>query len=212
MAKTRVPVQRPADTEHEILPLIAGRWSPRAFDSRPVETDKLLRLLDAARWSASCFNEQPWRFFLATKDDAHRPMLEAFLVDGNAWARSAPLLMLTAAHTLFARNDQPNRVALHDVGLACANLVIQAVHEGLCAHGMAGFSVERAKADLQLPDHLVPVAMWAIGYPGFVEDLPSHLQAREMAPRTRRRLEHTVFAGSLEQAHPLVKPGGGPSS
>jgi nitroreductase len=205
MAKTRVPVQRPAEVEHEILPLIAGRWSPRAFDPRPVEREKLLRLFEAARWSASCFNEQPWRFFVALKDDAHRPMLEGFLVEGNFWAKNAPVLMLAAAVTTFARNGNPNRTAVHDVGLACANLMIQAVHEGLVAHGMAGFSVERATVELQLPETVVPAAMWAIGYPGFVEDLPEHLRERELGPRTRRRVEHTVFADSLERAHPLVQ-------
>ncbi|MEK6586945.1 MAG: nitroreductase family protein, partial [Nitrospirota bacterium] len=50
---------------HELL---AGRWSPRAFDERPVDGDLLRVLFEAARWAPSSNNEQPWRFIVATKD------------------------------------------------------------------------------------------------------------------------------------------------
>ena len=65
-----INMENPAINDHQIHPLIAQRWSPRAFDSKHVEPEKLAQLFEAARWSASCFNDQPWTFIIATKDDA----------------------------------------------------------------------------------------------------------------------------------------------
>ena len=47
-----------AETAHPVLPVIAERWSPYAYDPRPVEREKLLSCLEAARWAPSSYNEQ----------------------------------------------------------------------------------------------------------------------------------------------------------
>ena len=85
------PVEKPAPARFPIHPLLARRWSPRAFDpDRPVETDKLLRVLEAARWAPSSGNEQPWRFLLFdARDPAALDDARSCLVEGNAWARRA---------------------------------------------------------------------------------------------------------------------------
>ena len=53
--------QKIADPDHEVLDLVAERWSPRAFADRPVEPEKIRQMLEAARWTMSSYNEQPWR-------------------------------------------------------------------------------------------------------------------------------------------------------
>lgn len=188
---------RVAHTSFPIEPLLARRWSPRAFAPTPVPGDVLGSLFEAARWAPSCFNEQPWRFVFA-----HRAEHEAFerlascLVESNArWAAAAPVLMLSVARTTFTRNDKPNRHALHDVGLAAENLVLQAEALGLGVHQMAGFDVARARDVLAVPPDHEPVAMFALGYRGTPESLPDDLRQRELAPRQRRPLAEFVFTG-----------------
>jgi nitroreductase len=44
----------------EILPEIARRKSPRAFQARPVEEEKLRLLLEAFRWAPSSYNKPPF--------------------------------------------------------------------------------------------------------------------------------------------------------
>src|SRR4051812_20913230 len=125
-------MDKPANTDQPIHPLLKARWSPRAFAAHPVAPDQLARLLEAARWAPSSFNEQPWAFMLASTEDKVRfsKMLEC-LVEGNrAWASNAPLLMLTFASKAFARNGKPNAHAWHDVGQAVADLTVQATSEG----------------------------------------------------------------------------------
>jgi nitroreductase len=201
-AAGRVPFERPASGVPGVHPLIAARWSPRAFDARPIEPDKLLRIFEAARWAASSYNEQPWRFFLALAGEPHSDRIESFLVEANGWARKAPALLVAATATTFARNGKKNGVAIHDLGLAAATMTLQAMHEGILVHGMAGFDAGRAKAEMHMPPDWEAVAMWAMGYPGTLEGLPEPLRSRELEPRVRRPLSATVFAGEAGQAHP----------
>ncbi|HZN32465.1 MAG TPA: nitroreductase family protein, partial [Pirellulaceae bacterium] len=67
MPANAIKVARP---DHPVLPVIAERWSPYAYDPRPVEREKLLSCLEAARWAASSYNEQPWTYILAERADA----------------------------------------------------------------------------------------------------------------------------------------------
>src|SRR5262249_361562 len=130
---------KPAPIEHPIHDLFARRWSTRAFSDRTVEPATLLSLFEAARWAPSSGNGQPWSFIVATKAEASEfEKLASVLNPGNAWAQRAPVLALSIAH-LDRAPDKPNRHAIHDVGLASENLVLQAVAMGLAVHMMAGF-------------------------------------------------------------------------
>jgi nitroreductase len=199
-------MEKLAKTEFPIHDLLRRRWSPRAFSDRPVEPEKLRSLLEAARWAPSSYNEQPWAYLVATQDDpGEYARLLSVLVEGNmAWARRAPVLMLSLAKLNFERNSKPNRHAFHDVGLATANLVTQATAMGLVVHQMAGFSVEKARELFSVPAGWEPVAAIALGYPGEADSLPESRRDRELAPRSRKPLEEFIFTGRWGQSAPLV--------
>ena len=200
-------MEKPAATEHAITDVLRRRWSPRAFDPRPVEREKLLSVLEAARWAASSNNEQPWSYIVATKDDAaeYEKLLSCLVPGNQTWAKNAPVLMLSVVKTIFARNNTPNRVALHDVGAASAQLTAEALTLGLFVHQMAGIELGRVRHLYALPDNHDPVAAIAIGYPGDPAMLDEKLRERETAPRTRKHLSEFVFAGSFGTPVPLVK-------
>jgi len=201
-------MEKLADTTYPIEPLLTRRWSPRAFADRSVEPEKLLRLWEAARWAASCSNQQPWYFIMATREEeAEYARLLSCLRDNNQqWASHAPVLMVSVAKLSFDMNGQPNRYAFHDVGLAVANLIVQATALGLFVHQMAGFYPDKVKALYGVPDDFEPVAGIVLGYPGDPAILPEDLQQREVAPRARRPLETFVFQGTWGQTAPLVSP------
>jgi nitroreductase len=188
---------KPADTLYPIHDLLRQRWSPRAFDDRPIEPEKLRSLCEAARWAPSSNNEQPWRFIVADKDyETEWNRLFACLVEGNRkWAYRAPVLILSVASLNFEDDSTPNRHAFYDTGMAVENLVLQATALGLSAHQMAGFDVEKARADLKIPSGYEPVAMIAVGYPGDLASLPDRLRERELQPRSRRPISEWTFSG-----------------
>jgi nitroreductase len=204
--ESRAAVIKRAKTEYPIHELLQKRWSPRAFVAQPVEPDKLRSILEAARWAASGGNLQPWAFVLGTQED---PDLFARLVgcleEGNVrWAAKAPVLGLSIVR-LTRPNGRPNRTAMHDVGLAMQNLVIQATAFDLYVHMMGGYSTEKARSEFAIPDDHEPVAMFALGYLGDPTTLDEKHQQSELTERTRRPLADFVFGARWGEASSLVR-------
>ena len=199
-------MEKPAETQYPIHDLLRRRWSPRAFSDRRVDPAIMRSLLEAARWAPSSYNEQPWSFIVATKDDtAEFSRLLSCLVEGNIqWAQYAPVLMVSVARLYFEDDGKPNRHAFHDVGLAVANLIVQATALGLVVHQMAGIFPDKIRELYGIPEGYEAVAGIALGYPGDPQSLPEGLRKRELAPRERKPLTEFVFSGSWGQTSPLV--------
>lgn len=200
-------MQKPASIQYPIHDLLRRRWSPRAFSSQPVEAEKIQSLFEAARWASSCFNEQPWNFILAPREQptAHQKLVSCLMEGNQAWAKQAPLLVLTVANMTFAQNGKANPHAFHDIGLAVGNLVIQATALGLVLHQMAGILPDRIKTLYAIPQGKEPVTGLAIGYPGDPNSLPPGLRERELAPRERKSLSEFVFSEMWGQSSQLFR-------
>jgi len=192
---------------HPLNEIIAGRRSSRAFADRPVEPDKLHSILEAARWAPSSRNEQPWAYLMATREQgAQYQVLLGVLAESNRiWAQNAPVLLLTAAHTELQGSGQPNRHALHDLGLSTANLFAQATSLGLITHQMGGFNVEETRRRFHVPEAWEPVSVIALGYPGEAESLPAALRERENLPRKRKPLSEFVFSETWGHPAPIAE-------
>ncbi|MEM9021738.1 MAG: nitroreductase family protein [Planctomycetota bacterium] len=199
-------MNKPAETDYPVLDEIKLRWSPRAFADRAVEPAKLASLFEAARWAASAFNEQPWRFIVATKDaPAEYDKALGCLVEANqAWAKSAPVLVLTVSSSRFKKNDKDNRVALHDLGQAAAHLGIEATRQGLVVHQMAGVDLDKVREAYGVPEGFEPQTAIAVGYPGEAESLPEGwMRDAEKAERGRNAFDAFVFGDGWGKASGL---------
>ena len=197
-------MQKPAITQQPIEPVIANRWSGRAYDaSKHVSRDQVISLLEAARWAPSCFGDQPWRFIVWNKDESQAAWKQGFecLVPGNqAWVMNAPVLMLVCADTLFGHNEKPNRWAQYDTGAAAENMCLQASSMGLMAHQMGGFDADKARLLFAIPDRYIPMAMVSVGYQADVSNLAGDELTRETAARSRKSLEELFFNGQWGNA------------
>jgi nitroreductase len=189
-----------------IHPLIRHRWSPRAFAARPVEPETLQAVFEAARWAPSSFNEQPWRFVVATRAEPEwLAELQSYLVEGNDWARAAPVLVTSAYRTHSSRTGRLNRVALRDLGAAEENMFLQAAALGLAMHQMAGFDHERLHRNL-LPPGFAPGTLIAIGYaPAAADATPDAGPALETASRVRLPLAEFVFGARWGEPAPAIE-------
>jgi nitroreductase len=184
-------------TAPPLLHAIATRRSLRAFADLPVSDEQLAVLFEAARWAPSGGNGQPWRFVVTRRGDEAFDRLAATLRPGNAaWAPHAPVLIAAAAKTVWddpGKPVRPNRRALLDLGLALENLLLQAAHDGLMAHPMAGFDVPEASSVLQIDDKHEAIVLLALGHPGNVATLPPEVRAKDERPRRRRPLSDFVY-------------------
>ncbi|QFZ16261.1 nitroreductase family protein [Saccharothrix syringae] len=190
-------------------PLIARRWSPRAFDPVAEVAPGTVRvLLEAARWAASHGNTQPARFLVGYRGDDTFERIFAALRPGNqTWAGRASVLLVGAVATADERGPLPNTE--FGLGLAVQNLVLQAVDLGLVTHQVGGFSPEALRGSFGIPEDVRPVVVVAVGLLGSADDLPADLAARERRPRVRKPLAETAFAGSWGRP---AFPGGQPDS
>ncbi|MGO4535797.1 nitroreductase family protein [Leifsonia sp. 2MCAF36] len=188
---------RSAETSVPLLPALAERWSPRAFDAAAaVDEDKLRAALEAARWSPSANNSQPWRFIVARRGSEAFDTIVANLAGFNqVWAGSAAALVVAVAETIDAEGKE-RRWATYDLGQAVAHMTIQAHHDGLHTHQMGGFDAQGLREAFELGEGFIPVSITAIGVLGDADTLPSPLREREVAPRTRRALEDVVVVNA----------------
>lgn len=178
-------------------PLLSDRWSPRAFADRSVTPATLATLLESARWAPSCYNDQPWNFIIARRENpvAYQNILECLVPQNQAWASTAPVLVLAVARLHFAHNAVPNRHAWYDVGLAVANMIVQATHLQLSVHQMAGFDPEEARRRCEIPAGFDPAVVIALGYRGDPSRLPAGVAEKDPALRERRDVTTFAFAG-----------------
>ena len=185
--------------EHPILPVLAQRRSPRAYDAAQfVPAEVMHQVFAAASAAASCFGEQPWRYLVGSRAEqpaAYDKILNSLGEFNQVWANKAPVLAVSIAKLNFSHDDNPNAWARHDVGQATANLAIQAAELGLQIHQMAGFSPDKIRESFGIPAGYEPVAVFTLGYPGDPAELPDALRDKEIAVRARKPLAEFVFEG-----------------
>lgn len=195
-----------AVTDYPVNDLIRSRWSPYSFANKSVSDEDLRSLFEAARWSASSYNEQPWSYMVAKKEDPDEfGRLLSCLVEGNqVWAKAASALALGISRLNFARDNKPNRAAIHDLGLASSNLALEATARGLVVHQMIGIVPDKVRELYSVPEGHEPMTAVAIGYAGDVSDLPEQLQTRDAARRPRKPLKEFVFGRKWGTASDLL--------
>ncbi|AND15327.1 nitroreductase [Rathayibacter tritici] len=186
---------RTATTSAPILDVLAERWSPRSYDATATVSDETLTsLLEAARWSPSASNSQPWRFIVARRGSDEFDRIVSTLAGFNgAWAGSAAVLVVALAETLDAEG-KPRPWASYDLGQSIAHLSVQAHHEGLHVHQMAGFDKDAVRAAFDVDERFDPVTIAAVGVAAEADALSNEtLRERETAPRSRLPLAELLL-------------------
>ncbi|MCR4329020.1 MAG: nitroreductase family protein [Candidatus Roizmanbacteria bacterium] len=170
------------NTTVPILSLLNSRFSPKEFLQEPVSQEHYKLLFEAARWSPSSYNRQPWFYYYSLQNTPGFETLAKSLVEGNAWAKKAPLLILGC----YIDSDEhgKNAYAQYDLGQSTFSLVMQAQALGYYSHQMGGFDREKAKTLLQLPPEHIPHVMIAIGKIGNIDKKdPSRTRKETLAKK-----------------------------
>jgi len=191
---------RSATTAVELHPLLADRWSPRAFDRAPLEDADVTALLEAARWAPSANNYQPWRFLVGRTtaegaDATYTGLLDSLAEFNLLWASAAPVLV-AAVVEVEHEDGSPREIAPYELGLAVSQLTVEAAARGLHVHQMGGFDAGRLAETFGVPPQYRAVVVLAVGRLGDPETLPGWAAEREAAPRDRKPLAEIAFSGT----------------
>lgn len=146
-----------------MLKAIWERQSIRRYQNKPVEREKIEELLRAAMNAPTARNAQSWRFMVVTKRDALDHMTD--LQPYTGMMKTAPCAIIVMGD----RNaSQPDEYLYEDGAAAIENLLLEAVNQHLgtcwCAIGPKQERMENFRQYYQIPDHLLPIAVVAVGY------------------------------------------------
>jgi len=185
-----------AETEAPIVNTLAVRWSPVAFSDNPVSSRDLKSMFEAARWAPSSYNEQPWRYIVGVKGEGttHARILECLAEGNQGWAKNAPVLAVGVVMRNFSATGKPNKAAEHDLGLASANLVIEATVRGLHVHQMIGLDPDALREVFSIPDDADAFTGLAIGHLDASQNADPAHRARDSKPRSRIGQNEFVFS------------------
>jgi len=188
--------------DYPIEKIFLERWSPRAFTDEAIDEATLMTIFEAARWAPSSYNSQPWRFLYALRGTPHFTKFLDLLVPGNqVWAAKAAALVIAVSKTTMSPRgtEMPSHSHSFDAGAAWQNLGLQATALGWYAHGMTGFDIPRAAAELGVPEGFRVEAAIALGKRGDKASLPEGYQGME-APNGRNPVSSFVFEGDFPPA------------
>ena len=191
-------------TEHPIEPMFLERWSPRAYTGEAMPDADLMTIFEAARWAPSSYNSQPWTFVYAKRDTPHWDKLLGLLNEFNqSWAKNAAVMIIAVSNSLMlppgAEKPVPSHSHSYDAGSAWAYLALQASRLKWDAHAMVGFDMDRAFAELNVPQGYRVEAAICIGRRGDKSMLPEGLQGRE-TPNGRNPLDGMIREGAFAAA------------
>jgi len=173
-------------------PSLTGRRALRGLSDQALDPAMVRRLFEAASLAPSAANKQPWRF-VAVQEPTLLESLRATLTEGNYWAKKAPLLVAAWTHLDYdIRNPDGRDFALFDLGQAVMAFQLQAQHEGLVSHPMAGFDSLRAVQLLGLPTGALLPVLIAVSFQGSTDHLSEKHRESETAARSRKPLDETV--------------------
>jgi len=172
--------------------ILTGRRALRGLSEQPLDAGVVRRLFEAATLAPSAANKQPWRF-VAVQSAPLLDELRATIAEGNYWAKKAPLLIAAWTHVDYdIRIPDGRDYALFDLGQAVMALQVQAQHEGLVTHPMAGFDAGKAAALLGLPEGAVLPVLISVSFLGSADHLGEKHKELETSPRSRKPLEEVV--------------------
>ncbi len=146
---------------------ILTRTSVRSYLDKPVEASKIERMLRAGMAAPSAVNKQPWHFVVVTDQTQLQALAKA---NPNAgMVAKAPLAIVVCGDMKKALPGKTQEFWVQDCSAATENILLAANALGLGAVWTGAYpSDERVKEIskvLELPEHIVPLNIIAIGYP-----------------------------------------------
>lgn len=197
----------------DLMGIIQGRRSVRAFQTRPVPREAVERAIAAAGWAPSPHGRQPWRFAVVEAPARRAALAEAMAatweahlaLDGQApevvqhrlrrsreRLTTAPILIVAClylddldVYPDAGRQAAETTMAIQSLGAAVQNLLLSIYADGLDAGWMCAplFCPDVVRETLGLGEALIPHALIPIGY-----------AAKDPARRPRRPLDDLIVA------------------
>ncbi len=172
-ARPSVPVSRAEGVRsgvsyEDFLGLCRQRRSVRWFEQRAVPREPVLQALQAAAQAPSACNRQPFLFrYFDRPEDAQR--IAGIAMGTTGYAQNIPALVVLLGDLGCYPEERDRHVPYIDASLAAMQFMLALETLGLASCPINWPDVEwlerRMDRELELPPHLRPVMLIALGYP-----------------------------------------------
>jgi len=174
---------------NNLLKLIISRQSDRKYANKPVEKEKLERIIEAGRMSPSACNAQPWKFIIADDPDLVLKIAEAAsakLLGMNSFVAQATVIIVIVREkpnmsSKVGATIKNKDYSLFDIGIATANICLQAEAEGIGSCIIGWFDEKQLRKLLAIPKSKRVELIITLGY-----------SLSEKREKRRKPLEETV--------------------
>ncbi|HVN65724.1 MAG TPA: nitroreductase family protein [Methanomicrobiales archaeon] len=146
------------------LSFLSSRASVREFSPEPLPGDGIQAILEAARTAPSAGNREAWDVVVVTDGELREALAGAALSQPHV--REAPCVLVVCANYIRSMSRYGERgilFALEDATIACTYMMLAAHAAGLGSCWTGAFDEDEVREVLDLPAHLRPVALLAVG-------------------------------------------------
>lgn len=137
-------------------------YSVRKFDTKPVEQKKVDAILAVARLAPTAHNYQPQRLLVLNTADSLNKLKDC--TNGHF---NAPLAIIVCYDNQVSWKREYDDVDLGtvDASIVGSHIMFTVVDIGLGTTWIAYFDPAKVREAYALPDNIIPVAIFPIGYP-----------------------------------------------
>ena len=164
------------------LELAKKRYSCRKYEDKKVEKEKLDIILEAGRIAPTAVNIQPQRLLVITESEGLQKVNKA------ARTFRAPLVIIvcTDKNSVWTRSIDQKKTTDIDASIITDHMMLAATDLGLGSVWICYFNVEILRKEFNIPEHIEPVNILAIGYEA------GEAKSPDRHDETRFPIEHTV--------------------
>ncbi len=146
-----------------MMSLLLKRMSVRQFKAKPVADEAITAMLQSAMQAPSARNQQPWEFVVIKRREILDQLSET--KGGAKPLKTAPLgILLLMREEVGVPYMRPQ-----DMAAATQNILLEATNLGLGSVWIGVYpreeTIEKVKAIITIPKHLIPFSIVAIGHP-----------------------------------------------
>lgn len=144
------------------------RRSIRKYSDKPVPDELVREVLNTAILAPSAGNLQAWEFIIVKSNAKKRGIVNACY--GQDFIADAPVVIIVCANMMRSGSKYGDRgkkfYAVADACIVSSYIQLAAADKGLGTVWVGAFDDDELSHLLSLPDHIRPISVLPLGYPG----------------------------------------------
>jgi len=148
----------------DIIRFLTRRSSVRNYDNEQVSEEDIDYILKCAGTAPSAGNLEAWDVIVVREEDTRFALAEAAF--GQVHLEQAPVIFAVCSNYIRSMSRYGERgilYALEDASIACTYMMLAAHAKNLHSCWTGAFDDELVREILDLPQHIRPVALLAVG-------------------------------------------------